>query len=68
MKTTDRICQALVATGVTQPSVFKGWHHSTLKTGWHYIEFGRSEAIFLGTSLGEALEGIALRAEFRAEG
>ena len=44
--------------GEKHPNVFKGYAPDTLATGWHYRKFGRSNAIFLGTSLQEALETI----------
>lgn len=38
--------------------VFKGYNASTLRTGWHYIRFGYSQAVYIGKSLSEALDYI----------
>lgn len=38
--------------------IFRSWHYSTQKTGWHVQRFGSSEVWFLGTSVQEALHTI----------
>ena len=34
--------------------IWKGYSASTLENGWHYQQFGRSEAHYMGKSLDEA--------------
>lgn len=38
---------------VNAAQVFKGYAHDTFQSGWHLRWFGRSEHIFMGTSVAE---------------
>lgn len=41
---------------VNAMQIWKGYDVSTGRNGWHYKEFGRSEAHYLGKSVEEARE------------
>lgn len=43
---------------VNAMEVFKGYAADTGMTGWHFRDFGRSESVFLGTSVYEAKETV----------
>lgn len=43
---------------VNAMEVFKGYAVDTGLNGWHYRHFGRSEHIFLGSSVDEARETV----------
>lgn len=38
---------------VNAAQIFKGYAHDTFQSGWHLRFFGRSEHIFMGTSVAE---------------
>jgi len=38
---------------VNAATIFKGYAHDTFQNGWHLRFFGRSDHIFMGTSVAE---------------
>jgi hypothetical protein len=43
---------------VNAMQIWKGYSSYTMRNGWHYQEFGRSETSYLGKSVAEAHEYI----------